>query len=127
VAGLAAEEKIEWLVRQRFGVGSSPPRNNLYLLTHPHESIEKCKSELRAMSAETLQKTYADANEAVLEIARRKADEEEQARFFNQPHNRADFHHWSRASYWKIEEAVALALGRAPVTLNGLLLPGRRP
>ena len=39
---------------------------------------------------------------------------EEDARFFNQPHANADFDHWSKAEHWSLDEAIALALGKAP-------------
>ncbi len=43
-----------------------------------------------------------------------KAEAEEAARPFNALGSAADFDHWSRCSYWTIEEAVALTLGREP-------------
>lgn len=43
-----------------------------------------------------------------------KAEAEEAARPFNAIGSPADFDHWSRCSYWTIEEAVALTLGREP-------------
>lgn len=51
-----------------------------------------------------------------------KAAKVEQERFFNQPGAIADFQHWSRASYWTLEEATALALGEAPEVVNAKAL-----
>lgn len=43
-----------------------------------------------------------------------KADREEKARFFNRPGANADFSHWSKATYWTLDEAIALSFGKAP-------------
>jgi hypothetical protein len=43
-----------------------------------------------------------------------KAEFEEQLRFFNRPHAKADLTHWSKASYWTLDEAIALSFGKAP-------------
>ena len=48
------------------------------------------------------------------EYAAAKARAEEEARPFNQPSARADVAHWCKASYWTLEESVALLLDRAP-------------
>jgi hypothetical protein len=45
---------------------------------------------------------------------RAKLEKEEQERFFNQPHAQADFSHWSKATYWTLDEAIALSFGKAP-------------
>lgn len=41
-------------------------------------------------------------------------DLKESQRFFNRPEAEADFDFWSKASYWKIDEAIALSLGKSP-------------
>ncbi len=43
-----------------------------------------------------------------------KVEFEEQLRFFNQPHAKADVTHWSKASYWTLDEAIALSFGKNP-------------
>lgn len=43
-----------------------------------------------------------------------KADREEKARFFNRHSANADFSHWSKATYWSLDEAIALSFGKAP-------------
>ncbi len=43
-----------------------------------------------------------------------KAEADEAARPFNSLGSAADFDHWGRCSYWSIEEAVALTLGKEP-------------
>jgi hypothetical protein len=81
-------------------------------------AYEACLSEL---SLEALEGLYEE--ELALQEAERvresralheKAEKIEADRFFNRPHAKADFEHWAKASYWTLEEAVALILGRAP-------------
>ena len=40
------------------------------------------------------------------------------ARFFNAPNSRADFLHWAKATYWTLEEAIALSFGKSPEVVN---------
>lgn len=47
-----------------------------------------------------------------------KMEVEEQNRFFNRPGVVADYEHWSKASYWTLDEAVALSFGKPPETVN---------
>ena len=51
------------------------------------------------------------------EIADRLA-KEDQERFFNQPHAKADFEHHCKAATWTLDECVALSLGREPLKVN---------
>ena len=44
----------------------------------------------------------------------RRAEREEQDRFFNQPHAKADFAYWIKAAHWTLDEAIALSFGKAP-------------
>jgi hypothetical protein len=46
------------------------------------------------------------------------AEEQEQARFFNQSRARADIAHWSKAAHWTLDEAIALSFGKAPEVVN---------
>src|SRR5262245_8659897 len=45
---------------------------------------------------------------------RAKLVREDQQRFFNRPSAQADFEHWGKAAYWKLDEAIALSFGKAP-------------
>ena len=51
-----------------------------------------------------------------------KVEFEEQLRFFNRPRAKADVTHWSKATYWTLEEAISLLFGKAPevVTWKGV-------
>jgi hypothetical protein len=79
-----------------------------------HEEAKRYRDELESLPDHELQ--------MLLEIEKAKFFEEtqreEEARFFNQPHAAADFDHWSRAEHWSLEEAVALAMGKAPEAVS---------
>jgi hypothetical protein len=47
-------------------------------------------------------------------LASEEAQREENARFFNLPHAAADFGFWSKMEHWSLDEALALAMGKAP-------------
>ena len=63
-------------------------------------------AELEALFESERQKEWQQS------VARREA--EEQGRFFNAPSSRADFAHWAKATYWTLEEAIALSFGKSP-------------
>src|ERR1700730_12726754 len=48
------------------------------------------------------------------EEAQLRRELEENERFFNQPRANMDATHWSRMSYWTLDEAVVLSLGKDP-------------
>ena len=48
------------------------------------------------------------------EEAQLRRELEENERLFNQPRADMDVTHWSRMSYWTLDEAVALSLGKDP-------------
>lgn len=43
---------------------------------------------------------------------------QERGRFFHQPSAAADFRHWSKATYWTLDEALALSFGKAPEVVS---------
>jgi hypothetical protein len=52
------------------------------------------------------------------EEAQLRREREENERFFNQPRADMDVRHWSRMSYWTLDEAVVLSLGKDPRVVN---------
>ena len=112
------KDMIEFLVRRKF-----PP---LTLATLPassrvkgtttmgrflrHEEMNRFREELENLPSEEFKSLYEIEQTKLVEEMRR----EEQLRFFHQPHAAADFDHWSKAEHWSLEEAVALAMGKAP-------------
>lgn len=76
--------------------------------------IEEYRAELEELSDDELQKLMDDGKALELERALAKQKEEEDQRHYNQPRAAADFAYWSRMSYWTMDEAVALSLGKDP-------------
>jgi hypothetical protein len=83
-------------------------------LARREQELKKYRAKLAALPANELQSLFKS------EVAKAQAEKVaelqrwEDARFFHQPSAKADFEHWSKAAYWSIEEAVALAMGKAP-------------
>lgn len=78
------------------------------------KSLDTYKRELSAKSYEELQALVEEEKAKESKEWHEKREREEQERFFNQPHANADFNHWSKAVYWTLDEALALAFGKAP-------------
>lgn len=81
-------------------------------------AVEAYRKELQSKPASEVQELFerecALARQEVIALANR----EEQARPFNRPEARADFAHWCKATYWTLDEALALSFGRAPEVVN---------
>ena len=75
-----------------------------------HEEMGRYRSELENLAADQLKSLYETETTAALADMQR----EENARFFNQPYANADFDHWSKTEHWSLDEAIALAFGKAP-------------
>jgi hypothetical protein len=75
---------------------------------------DRYRSELRTLPADELEALYEVECAAAWEDAQR----EEGARFFNLPHAAADFEYWSKMEHWSLDEAVALALSKAPEVVS---------
>ena len=80
-----------------------------------HQEIERYRGELQALSDEELQ---AQHHSEQTKLGRTRFSLREEFGFFNQPRAAADFDHWSKAEHWSLEEAVALAMGKAPELVN---------
>jgi hypothetical protein len=115
---LGRKEIIEFLVYRKF-----PPSTLATLSNQPgpkgsstlgrmlrHKEISRYRSELENLDSDQLTSLYETEMAAALADIQR----EEGARFFNQPHAKADFDHWSKAEHWSLDEAIALVLGKAP-------------
>ena len=86
------------------------------------------RSELEAMSAESLAEADQQEQAKIDEQARARTAaetarfvEERRAkaeRFFNQPQSLANFRYWAKAAYWTLEEATALSFGKNPGVVN---------
>lgn len=98
----------------RSGVSHQQSDYNVKRLQH----IDAYEKELRAKPSEELNKLFVAEQEKYRLERKAKEDEEERNRFFNQPSAEADFEHWSKATYWTLEEAVALSFGKDPKLVN---------
>lgn len=78
------------------------------------KEIDDYKAKLHAMPHQELMELFEAEREKDRQERAVKAEEEEKKRFFNLPAAEADFDHWSRATYWTLEEAIALSFGKAP-------------
>ncbi len=76
--------------------------------------IEERRKELEALSVAERTRLVETARAKELEEWKQKAEQEERARFFNQPHARADLDHWGKMAYWSLDEGIALSFGREP-------------
>lgn len=76
--------------------------------------IERRRAELKALPVTERTKLVEAERAKQLEECRQKAELEERARFFNQPHARADLAHWGKMAYWSLDEGIALCYGRDP-------------
>ena len=115
---LSREEIVKFLVHRKY---SSLPLATLSNQPQPkrtttlgrmirHEEMDRYRSELGNLDTGQLKLLYETETAAVLADMQR----EERARFFNQRHANADFDHWSKAEHWSLDEAIALAFGKAP-------------
>ncbi len=82
------------------------------------QEVQAYTAELQAIPPEELSNRYEKAKEeteaARKELSKREALHREKQYFFNHPNAHADLDHWSKAAYWTVDEANALALGRDP-------------
>jgi hypothetical protein len=115
---LGRKEIIEFLVLRKFrplvlaSLSAKLPPGGMTTLDRAlrHEEKNKYRSELENLPIDQLQSLYESEQANSLADMQR----EEDARFFNQPHAKADFDYWSKAEHWSLDEAVALIMGKAP-------------
>ncbi len=88
----------------------SVPESNKVAL----QEIEAFRKSLEQKSLDEINILVAEARNREVERYRKLAEKTEAEAFYNQPHANADFSYWSRLSYWTLEEAVALSLGKHP-------------
>jgi len=108
-------DPIFFLVARKFpSIGPFFAGDELAADTESSAEIKAYVEELQKLPASELQ-ALVDAESAKITAEKfTRAEAEEQKRFWNLPGANADFDHWSRASYWTLDEAVALTLGKDP-------------
>ena len=97
--------QIEWTTRNR----ELRPK-----LEQEQKQFKEYESQLQAMSAGDLQNLFEREQSKLIKEISAKLEEEEQARYFNQPYSDADFNYWGKMAYWTIDEAIALSFGKNP-------------
>lgn len=120
-------DTVDYLVRRRFPdyhAVTMPPALGLggmsmSGMTAEHRKERKAlinafQEELLALPPDALNARLAAEQAKERQELIEKADREEKRRFFNRPSANADFSHWSKATYWTLDEAIALSFGRAP-------------
>jgi hypothetical protein len=122
-----AADQVRYLLLRRFPVaemlrllptvshrGGQASADGLQDRKTRREEVEAYERELTSMPPAALTALF-DQERAIAsnEIVRR-AEREDQDRFFNQPHAKADFPYWSKAAHWTLDEAIALSFGKAP-------------
>ncbi len=124
---LTRPQQIAWLVGRRFPWTRFPARS----IASSHRSTitdaaragaRELKAELEGLSASDLAARYAAEQQEYADLQIAAAVAAEAAMFYNLPDAMADIRHWSRAAYWTLEEATALALGRDPARVNSKAL-----
>jgi len=114
---------IDDLLRRRFGTLAPPP---VTTLRNPRSAeaaeraraIDLARAEYEAMTPTQLQDLIEKVRRDDAEAINAKSIEEDQALFFNQPHANADYAYWSRMAIWKLDEGIALSLGKNPADVN---------
>ena len=117
---IAAEKRIDYLIQRKLPLERRqlqlPPGSGV--LSEEREAakdkIEAYRAELEDMSTDELRALYNVEKEKERRDLISRWEFEEQQRFFNRIEADADFEYWSKASYWTIDEAVALSFGKAP-------------
>lgn len=114
---LSKTDQKKFLVKRKFPLATIFNEDSLGAGPGSHQTDEAAAAyydEVCRLPAEELNKLVRDALSAQA-LSRSKLQEiEEQKLSFNRPDARANFGHWAMASYWSIEEATALSLGRDP-------------
>lgn len=82
------------------------------------QEVEEYRAALKAKTPEELRALFEEEKKKENEESRLKVEREERERFFNRPQANADFEHWSKAVYWTLDEALALAFGKSPETVT---------
>lgn len=119
-------DPIEFLVNRKFpnakklkmaSVVAPLPGRSAIDRKFPEEQRKKIKeyeADLRALDHSDLMELFESEQDAQRKELALKAETEERDRFFNQPSSNADYDHWCKATYWTLDEAIALSFGKDP-------------
>jgi hypothetical protein len=117
MSGRSPHEIVEFLVNRRFPIKARTGRlladAGVVSAVEQLTKARNFRQELEQLPSEELHARY----NSVLEEDRQEALKLEASRPFNQPYAMADFDYWAKYPYWKVDEGIALLLGRSPVAL----------
>jgi len=121
VPDLSAKAMIDYLVSDRFPIPKfGRGMRELHGLESAGDLVAKAaalRGELEKLDGESLRARYETRVTAKANAARAVAEAAEAAHPFNQPYAQAVFDHWGKLTYWKVDEGLALLLGRSPSSL----------
>jgi hypothetical protein len=118
--------KLAFLIERKFG----PTIRNRFMITRritgsgnasdepDLSNVVAYEAELCALSRERLQALFEEEQAKESAEQQAKAEHEEAHRFFNGPRAEADYQHWSKAAYWRLDEAIALSFGKEPKVVS---------
>jgi hypothetical protein len=82
------------------------------------KAIDEFEAQLSELSDSSLKALIEDEQESDKQLAKEKAEQEENSRFFYHPSARADYRAWIERPTWTVDEATALLLGKNPDFVN---------
>ena len=111
---------IQYLVGRKFPLSSFMASESFDERRLSQEQKEKLRQIKRYQSE--LEQLPNDELQALVDAERQKENQEaiiaaeikEAERWYNQPDAIADYDFWSKATYWNLDEAIALTLGKDP-------------
>lgn len=114
--GEMKKSNIDYLMKRKFPptnkmlaaalMGERPPSDESYL-----REIEEYRVTLEKKTPHEIFSLHSKECEKEIKEGE---DRKEQGYFFNQLNAKADFDYWSKATYWTLEEAIALSFGKDP-------------
>ena len=113
-------DPIDFLVERRFPFirDTGPPHyqeiDGIPRRVGTREEIEAYREELEVLPAAEIASRYETEKLKAHQERMAKSEAQELARFFHQPDAEANLDYWSKAAFWKLDEAVLLSLGKEP-------------
>jgi hypothetical protein len=118
---LPSFDPIDYLVRRKHpkAVSLIAARLNIGDADVPsYQEVLRHQKAADAFRKKLSSKTPAEIAELVRAEKEKKEAEIEQRRFYNRPAAQADFDHYCKMPFWKLDECVALSLGKEPKYIN---------
>jgi hypothetical protein len=117
-------DPITYLIHRKYGRTSfepligAIPKAVLEARKEKEIKVETYRNELVAKAPEEIAKLYAEEQEKERQETQQRLEQEEKQRFFNTSFAQAGYEHWGKATYWTLEEAIALSFGKDPKVVS---------